>query len=307
MVDTMRSVVALASSVVLLAPPQARDTSAPWIESKSAHYSVFYQAGFEKDVEFARTWADRAERLMKDKYGVTPVHYWMSIYLHPAPNAVATVDNARNKCCTPDGAVNRGSIDLLAPSAPIWRDSRALSSLGLPKNDESYHAKILMSEYIPIGHWETQATRPDGGWKYYSAPNWFVQGLQEYDAIFHTTTTNRDVAGKRLFAWAAEHAGAFQCCEAGLNITDAYNGGAAFMAFLAATFGENVHASLLRDTAPTFDAALADVTRPYSRAQLFEKFLDWLKHAAQVPGRGGPGSSPLQILGPNTKPTAARP
>jgi len=41
-----------------------------WIEAKSAHYSVFYQPGLEDDVRFTRTWLDRAEELLKDKYAL---------------------------------------------------------------------------------------------------------------------------------------------------------------------------------------------------------------------------------------------
>jgi hypothetical protein len=40
---------------------------AQWIEARSAHYSIFYAAGFENDAMFTRTWLDRAEQLMKDK------------------------------------------------------------------------------------------------------------------------------------------------------------------------------------------------------------------------------------------------
>jgi hypothetical protein len=247
-----------------------------WIEATYAHYSVFYQAGFEEDAAFTHTWADRVEQLMKDKYGVVPNHHRMSFYLHPAPTAGADVETARNRCCTRGtGGVSTGTIDLLAPSAPIWRRVSAISSLGMPKNDESYHAKVLMSEYIPIGHFEVQASRPAGGWQYYDGPNWFVQGLQEYDAILHTTPVNRDVTAKQLLVWAAQHQEVFRCCDTGLTIADDYNGGAAFMAFLAAEYGESIHAALLRNPAATFDAALTDVTRR-SRTELFAKFREWL-------------------------------
>jgi hypothetical protein len=39
-------------------------------------------------------------------------------------------------------------------------------------------AKVLMSEYITVGHYVVQDTRTKaGGWRYYSAPEWFVQDL----------------------------------------------------------------------------------------------------------------------------------
>ena len=44
--------------------------NAQWIEAKSTNYSIFYQSGYERDVEFTRTWLNRAEDLLKSKYGV---------------------------------------------------------------------------------------------------------------------------------------------------------------------------------------------------------------------------------------------
>jgi hypothetical protein len=252
-----------------------------WLELKGAYASVFYQAGFEDDAKRIRAWLDDDERVMKEKYGVTPTHYRMAVYLHPAPTANADVNTARNRCCRSAGGTDStGTIDMLAPSAPAMKSTTAISSLGLPKSSDDYHAKILLSEYIPIAHYEVQNSRPSGGWKYYSAPNWVVQGLQEYDAIFHTTAGNRDVTVKRLSAWATAHRTVFTCCSPDVAITDDYNGGAAFMYFLAAQFGEDVHARLLRSSAPSFEAALTEVTKPYARSELFARFQDWLEHGA---------------------------
>jgi hypothetical protein len=61
-----------------------------------------------------------------------------------------------------------------------------------------------------------------------------------------------------------------------LAIADVCNGGATFMAFLAAQFGEDIHARLLRNGASTFEAALADETKPYPVQELFDRFRTWL-------------------------------
>jgi hypothetical protein len=169
-----------------------------------------------------------------------------------------------------------GTIFLLGPSATIWMERPLLSSLGLPKAGEDYHAKVLMSEYIPIGHQAVQDSRPAGGWSYYSAPQWFVQGLQEYDAISHTTDTNRTTTAARLMTWARQNEGRFACCAKGLELGDPYNGGAAFMAFLAAEFGAGIHERLLRSGARTFDEALANETKPRSQAELLSSFRTWV-------------------------------
>lgn len=151
-----------------------------------------------------------------------------------------------------------------------------MSSLGLSKDSEDYHAKVLMSEYIPIGHYAVQDSRSTAGWQYYSAPQWFVQGLQEYDGIYHTTETNRTRTADTLMKWARQNEGRFACCTKGIEVEDAYNGGAAFMVFLAAEFGEGIHERLLRSGARTFDQALASETKPYSPSELVSRFRTWV-------------------------------
>jgi len=264
------------AQLFLLALPSL--LNAQWIESKGAHYTVFYQAGYDSDVEFTRKWLDATEQLMKAKYGVSPDRYHMSIYLLPAPaDGIDTTQSGQNQCCTTTAnGVLTGTIRLLSRSAPIWKAAALSSSLGLPKTGDDYHAKVLVSEYIPIGHYAVQDSRASGGWRYYSAPNWFVQGLQEYDAIFHSTDSNSTMTRQRLLQWAKASSTKFSCCSPNLTTSDAYNGGATIMAFLAAQFGEGVHARLLRNSANTFESALARETEPYSPQQLFEQFRKWL-------------------------------
>jgi hypothetical protein len=103
-----------------------------------------------------------------------------------------------------------------------------------------------------------------------------VQGLQEYDGIFHTTKADRRTTAAALLAWATTHYAVFQCCDSGLKISDAYNGGAAFVAFFAQQYGEDIHARLLRDQSPSFAAALENQTKPDSLTELYTKFQAWL-------------------------------
>lgn len=266
------------SFVVILCIAVPRCAVAQWAEAKSAHYTVFYQDGYDRDANFARKWLDKAELLMKTKYGVTPDNYQMSIYLFPVPSGdISTSLSGQNKCCTrASTGLRAGTINLLTISAPVWKSGDLKSSLGLPKAGADYHAKIIMSEYIPIGHYAAQDSRTSGGWRYYSAPNWFVQGLQEYDAIFHTTDYNRTMTAQRLIEWAKRNPTKFSCCAPQLQIADDYNGGATFAAFLADKFGEDIHPRLLRNPATTFESALASETKPYSLVELFDLFRMWL-------------------------------
>jgi hypothetical protein len=272
-----RHLTLLVISLLITAVPAVAQSR--WLESKSTHYTIFYQAGFEKDSETIRTWLNQIEKFMKVKYKITPDHYHVSIYLLSSPEGGISIDQSgQNQCCTRDAnGIKTGLVRLLTMSAPIWKGSNLKSSLGLEKSGEDYHYKVLMAEYIPIAHYAAQDTRKRGGWNYYSAPEWFVQGLQEYDAIFHTTEQNRTQTSKRLTQWARRSAAKFSCCSPTLQIADPYNGGATFLAFLAAEFGEDIHARLLRSQAKSFDEAFGNETKPYSLPQLFAKFQKWLE------------------------------
>lgn len=219
---------------------------------------------------------DRAEELLKSKYGTAYHGFYISLYLETTSGPNANTSTAMTQCCKRSADdIQTGTIYFLAPGAPEWASSQyQTTSLGLPK-DENYQAKVLMSEYITVGHYVVQNSRQAGGWRYYSAPEWFVQGLQEYDGIFHTTDANRTVTAAALMNWARDHAAEFSCCSQGIQFPDVYNGGAAFMAFLADRFGESIHAKLLLDGAPTFDDALAKETgMPVDK--LFGAFQAWL-------------------------------
>ena len=251
---------------------QERPSSTP------GHYTLISRAGSDADLDFARRWMDAAEQLMATKYHVVPDGYVVSVYLLARPeNDIDTTQSGQNRCCGTDGQGRRtATILLLGPSAPVWKERPLRSSLGLPKDGEDYHAKVLMSEYMPIGHLAVQDGRRAGGWRYYSAPAWFVQGLPEYDAIYHSTETNRARTAVSLMTWAQQNAGKFACCAKGMELGDVYNGGATFMAFLAAQFGEGIHERILRSEASTFEDALAAETTPLSRSELFERFRVWL-------------------------------
>jgi hypothetical protein len=145
-------------------------TSSQERSTTTAHYTILTPDRSDADVAFARRWLDAAEQLMATKCHVVPDRYHMSVNLLDRPqNDIDTMQSGQNRCCATDGDGRKtGTIFLLGPSAPIWQERRLLSSLGLPKDGEDYHAKVLMSEYIPIGHSVVQDRRPAGGWQRHS-------------------------------------------------------------------------------------------------------------------------------------------
>jgi hypothetical protein len=250
-------------------------TEPPRLES--GQLTVIYENGYESDAALASEWWDAAKRLADTKYHVQVTEYVVTVTLHSEPTREADTSHALVRCCTSTTKrVRSATIEYLSPSASAWKVGNLRSSLGVPKISADYHAKVLMSEYVALVYRTVQDGRP-AGWRG-DAPQWFVQGLEEYDAIFHTTEYNRTETAKRLFAWSQRNRSAFRCCDKGLQTGDPYNGGATFMAYLATEFGEDVHRRLLASSAETFEAALESETEPLD--DLFVGFSAWLgRHA----------------------------
>jgi hypothetical protein len=167
---------------------------------------------------------------MKRKYGVILDNYHIALYLYPTPIDRANVGIANTECCDEfKGGLKTGTVYYLTPSAREWKSTTHKSSLGL-SFDANFRAKVILSEYIPVGHWTVQDSRK-AGWRYYSAPDWFTQGLQEFDAIFHTTKFNRTVARTNLFAKSATVSSTVQCCSSGIIIRTCTKAGPCFLPF----------------------------------------------------------------------------
>ena len=114
-----------------------------WIAAKSAQYTIYYVAEYEQDVEFVRTWLDKAQELMRTKYELERHEFELSVYLYPEPAAGATTGTAT---LYTSGA--QAEIRYLTPSAPDWAARPTWGTLGTPTDD--YHAKILVHEYITL-------------------------------------------------------------------------------------------------------------------------------------------------------------
>ena len=244
-----------------------------WNQARTPTATIFYEKGYEADRDFATTWLSRADDLMKDKYRVTATGYQVSFYLYPEPNENAGVGLARTVTSGPIAVIH-----YLAPAAMTWKSTNRTTSLRFPF-DENFHAKVIISEYIALAHVAVQDSRTQrGGWRYYMAPSWVSQGLQEYDAIFHSTEFNRTVVARRLREFGTVNQGWFGCCQDGVPvISDVYNGGALFMWYLADRYGEDIHRRLLVNASAVFAQALMQETTSADAEGLFEDFRNWLK------------------------------
>ena len=252
-----------------------------WLEEDNGQYTIYYVQEYEQDVEFVRMWLDRAERLMLNKYGLQRHGYDISVYLPPAPTPEAGRGLATLVCCRSD---NTGEIYYMTPSAPAYGQG-TLGTLSLSVDD--YHTKTLVHEYITVGHIRIAESDKHKGFHYYSAPSWFVQGLQEYDGMFHSTESNRTTGYERLLDYAER---SLQDTFYNFGSSSTYFGGLLLQTFLAEQYGEDIHVDLLTSEQPTFDLALDEQLALHDRtaSEAFEDFRRWF----QTKLSGGIGTVP---------------
>src|SRR3954470_15572387 len=98
-----------------------------WLQAQHPGYTIYYQSGYEADRDFSAMWLDRAEALMRSKYGVTSTGHLVSFYLYPVPNEHAGIGHAQG-----ESTDTLATIHYLSPSAPPWKATRNTTSLRLP-------------------------------------------------------------------------------------------------------------------------------------------------------------------------------
>lgn len=267
-----------------------------WLEARTDTYSVFYKPGFEADVETAKAWMSRAEQATFDIYGVNFSAFKIALYLHPVPvpgNNV-NVGTARLTCCNSSGdgpgslKIYRGTIDYLAPSYAGWAQGKdPVTGLAM---DAYYQKKLMMHEYMTVGHYAALVSRgpadpgrfgPASAWHYYDAPDWFYQGLEEFDGSEASDKNYREAISPLIVRESRKRDGII-CCRSldpaipGVAAESVYVDGFTLVSYLSSRYGGNFRVQLLKNTAPTFWSALEEVTGA-SASEIFLGFASWLK------------------------------
>ncbi|XZE53567.1 hypothetical protein SH139x_005321 [Planctomycetaceae bacterium SH139] len=161
----------------------------------------------------------------------------------------------------------RGTIRMPGPAA---YDGRVSSSSGHPQ-DRKFFDKLLVHEISPI-FIELLAWSKGGRFR---GPNWFIQGIEEYFGVFHSTdywrTDGREVYYERLKLLPDSIDTDF-----GLNVTDPYNDGFLVMNYLRDTYGEAAIFELIASRERTFGKRMQSATN--SRYDEFAvDFNEWKK------------------------------
>ena len=141
-----------------------------------------------------------------------------------------------------------GILHLLAPAA--YPDGMK-SMGGQVKGSEDYTLRLLGHELLSLYLSALSRTRAKG-WDYYSAPNWFTQGSQEYLASMCLEKELRAQIFANYFRVTEIK------LEPKITTNNPYSGGLVIMKFIADTYGESQILNIIRSEADSFDIAFEE-------------------------------------------------
>lgn len=160
-----------------------------------------------------------------------------------------------------DASGARAQLELLAPSC---HPSDARTTVGEPKNSIYVH-KTLVHELSMLFLWQITRRKPRG-WGFFSGPDWFVDGWEEYLSLIRSSEHSRDTTlplyRERVNArWKA----------AAPDELNRYLDGAIILEFMYHRFGQGRMFRLLRAPESTFSDALK-AKLGHDQASLFASF-----------------------------------
>jgi hypothetical protein len=137
----------------------------------------------------------------------------------------------------------RGTLKMPGPAS---YDGQRTSSCGHPM-DKNYFEKLLIHEVSAV-HLDFLCQSNHAS--FFSMPSWFVQGLEEYFAVLHSTDYWRR-EGIKYYYRRLRRAPHGIDTAFGLNVQDAYLDGFLLLHFIAQRYGEKAIFQILLDKDPS--------------------------------------------------------
>jgi hypothetical protein len=162
--------------------------------------------------------------------------------------AVVWLTTAHNASAGPSTALTVSD----ATTAHIYLYSPSCDVRGPDGRFERFMLHELAGEYLQA------ATRTHEGWSFYAAPNWFVQGTEEW----MVTLRRASIPVDELAVSTAERSrlNGVRYVDGAVDLDDDDSDGLSLVAWLHVAQGADLLTRLLASPAPTFDQALVDVT-----------------------------------------------
>lgn len=222
---------------------------------QTPHYRLHYDPAFVADAKKVQDYLDRGIAALKKEFAGHKPDALLegidcNIFLHPRPTDKAS-EHTATLMTGVFGDKYRAELDLLTPSAygPGFR-SHVGEAAG-----EDYFRKLVVHEYSTI-FLERITRAKKGGWRFFSAPAWFVQGYEEYLGLTCSSPQNRAVVLPKYLQRQKGEPGRV-VFGFGIGIADPYLDGPALMHFMHEEFGKERVQAILTSREPVFEVAIA--------------------------------------------------
>jgi hypothetical protein len=246
-----------------------------WQETAGDTVTFHHLAAHAADAERFRGWFSETHAALAKAFPEADVAATMKdpvachVWLMPAPTALVGAGRTRSSTSSGKGGT-WCEIYFLAPSAMTDAD-RCCTLVGEPR-DESYLRKVVAHEYGGI--FLHRQNRIHAGWRFGSAPLWFVQGYEEWLALQLASEHSRTVTFGKYKALVADEPGRIGF----FGVANEFSDGAVLLAFLHEEFGAGKVRAVLRSKKKSFSEAL-EAELGVNAEALLQRWTRWRKKA----------------------------
>lgn len=244
---------------------------------RESGFEVSFKAGNEADADMiAGFMRQSVAELVKEFKGHNAERILNNslcrVIIHATPDERASEATA-SLISNYDGPRCMSELHILAPNA---HGPAARTVTDEPK-DAYYFHKLIMHEYCTSLLGAISRDKPTG-WRFNSSPAWFVQGYEEYLALFHSSEHSRTVTYGKYLAEVKRNP-ARVSMDFGVDVQDPYVDGTVLLKFMHDVWGADRVQAILKSPEPTFGKAAKT-----SLGVTFEEFADrWNKWLAEQP------------------------
>jgi len=191
--------------------------------------------------------------------------FLLTVYVYPHSTDKAAPGQATLVTQRRDGE-SLADLHLLAPS----RHCGGTTGKGDPFGADYLH-KLITHELSTL--YLDEITRiKESGWMFFDAPEWFVQGYEEYIARNHPTNRAREVTKEDYLRRSSSHPSRVSL---GILTRDAYVDGAVLLTFLHEKYSVDAVRNVLASNQPSFWLAVENVLG-LGPESLLDEFNSWI-------------------------------
>ncbi len=240
-----------------------------WQTKQTEFYHLHYLESHQQDVDQVAGYLDHAVAQATNYFADLPAQQLLrsaqiDVWLYARPNSRASAVQTTLETSTRDGLYH-ADLHLLTPSS-VGQQYR--NNLGQPIGSDTIF-KTVVHEYVTVLLDLLSGHEPEG-WRFFDAPNWFVQGYEEYLGLTLSNSTNLQTLDKyqRLVVGDRERV------SERFEVRDPYVDGAVLLHFLHSRFGPAKVRALLVSNAPDFWSAV-QAELGCDPGELYEFWQDW--------------------------------